>query len=256
MQRIDRTGEYNKNTIGLGMTIHTYRHANDIDIRFDDGTVVKHKRYNHFKTGSILHPDQNRSDFITKSVKNKCKSYKNQYQNTKAQMNCGETCRIIDYKSSKQITVQFLRTKSIVKTSLKRFRERTIQDPKSDLTQIKNNRESRTGETKTASCGMNMMITEYNSQDDITVRFEDGTTIKHRYNDFLNNRIPHPLYPTVNRSMYSSPKTIDYIERRQVAYNCGIPNYYCTCTKCMTSDIWNWQEIKEHNELHEQEKKL
>ena len=45
---------YNNN--GERMTIVRYGGARDIDVQFDDGTIVEHKRYSHFKTGSIKNP--------------------------------------------------------------------------------------------------------------------------------------------------------------------------------------------------------
>ena len=35
------------------MIIIEYRNCNDIDIQFEDNTIIKHKSYNNFKKGSI-----------------------------------------------------------------------------------------------------------------------------------------------------------------------------------------------------------
>ena len=51
----DRIGETNTAKNGLKMTIIAYRNAKDIDIQFEDGTIVKHKAYSHFKNGCIGH---------------------------------------------------------------------------------------------------------------------------------------------------------------------------------------------------------
>ena len=45
---------YNNN--GERMTIVRYGSTRDIDVQFDDGTIVEHRRYNHFKEGSIKNP--------------------------------------------------------------------------------------------------------------------------------------------------------------------------------------------------------
>ena len=53
---IDRKGEVNYNNQGLKMTIITYRGCEDIDIQFEDGTIVYNKNYDNFKKGSIKYP--------------------------------------------------------------------------------------------------------------------------------------------------------------------------------------------------------
>ena len=57
MKKIDRTGETNIATNRQTMTIIEYRNNNDIDIQFEDGTVVKNKSYNNFKKGKIKNPN-------------------------------------------------------------------------------------------------------------------------------------------------------------------------------------------------------
>lgn len=47
--REERIGETQINNQGLKMTIIEYRNNNDIDVQFEDGTILKHKKYNKFK---------------------------------------------------------------------------------------------------------------------------------------------------------------------------------------------------------------
>ena len=51
-----RVGETNKSRTGLLMTIIVYRSNDDIDIKFEDGYIVKHKTYRNFQEGTIKHP--------------------------------------------------------------------------------------------------------------------------------------------------------------------------------------------------------
>lgn len=52
-----RIGERGFNAAsGLGMVIIAYRGANDIDVRFDDGIIVRNKSYENFQKGFIRHP--------------------------------------------------------------------------------------------------------------------------------------------------------------------------------------------------------
>ena len=54
----DRTGEKRYNTVGYLMTIIAYRSVSDIDIQFEDGSIVYNKGYAEFKEGYIKHPNE------------------------------------------------------------------------------------------------------------------------------------------------------------------------------------------------------
>ena len=49
----DRIGEENINNQGLKMKIIKYNGSLDIDIKFEDGTIIKNKTYDNFKKGNI-----------------------------------------------------------------------------------------------------------------------------------------------------------------------------------------------------------
>ena len=49
-------GEVGYNNNGEEMRIIRYGNANDIDVRFDDGTIIEHKTYGNFKKGLIKNP--------------------------------------------------------------------------------------------------------------------------------------------------------------------------------------------------------
>lgn len=42
---------------GMKATIIAYRQYSDIDIQFEDGTIVKHKRIGNFRGGHIANPN-------------------------------------------------------------------------------------------------------------------------------------------------------------------------------------------------------
>ena len=52
----DRLNEVGYNNNGERMTIIRYGGNADIDIQFDDGTIVEHRRYDNFKRGKIKNP--------------------------------------------------------------------------------------------------------------------------------------------------------------------------------------------------------
>lgn len=57
MEMKNRTGEVSINSKGEKMTIVDYIDSNNITIKFDDGTIVKNKKYSAFKQGIIKNPN-------------------------------------------------------------------------------------------------------------------------------------------------------------------------------------------------------
>lgn len=53
----NRVLETNIANNGQVMTIIEYRNCNDIDIEFEDGTIVKNRTYRRFKEGKIKNPN-------------------------------------------------------------------------------------------------------------------------------------------------------------------------------------------------------
>ena len=56
MRKIDRTGEGRVNKFGSKMIRKEYRSSIDIDVMFDDGTIIKHTNYLNFKKKNIAKP--------------------------------------------------------------------------------------------------------------------------------------------------------------------------------------------------------
>ncbi len=54
---VPRVGETNVANNGQRMIIVGYRNCKDIDIQFEDGTLVKNKRYDKFKIGRVGNPN-------------------------------------------------------------------------------------------------------------------------------------------------------------------------------------------------------
>lgn len=55
-KKLDRTGEVGYNNDGEKMTIVRYGNWDDIDVQFDDGTIIKHRIYDSFKKGYMKNP--------------------------------------------------------------------------------------------------------------------------------------------------------------------------------------------------------
>ena len=52
----DRLNETRINNNGERMTIVRYGGKNDIDVQFQDGTIVEHRKYCAFKIGNVKNP--------------------------------------------------------------------------------------------------------------------------------------------------------------------------------------------------------
>lgn len=51
------------------MEIVRYRNAGDLDVRFEDGTIVSRRAYRDFTCGGILHPGIKQGVFLGYSIK-------------------------------------------------------------------------------------------------------------------------------------------------------------------------------------------
>ena len=91
--KTNRLGETRVMNCEMKATIIRYGKADDIDVRFEDGTVVEHRRYGTFKKGEIA--KQN----IKASVENRLGETR--------MMNCGMKTTIIRYEGNTNIDVRF-----------------------------------------------------------------------------------------------------------------------------------------------------
>ena len=87
--KIDRLGETRTMNCGMEATIIRYGNATDIDVRFEDGAVTKHKAYKEFGNGKIANPN----------VKDRLGEAR--------MMNCGMEATIIRYRNNTDIDVCF-----------------------------------------------------------------------------------------------------------------------------------------------------
>ena len=91
--KTDRLGKTKMMSCGMEATIIRYGGATDIDVRFKDGTLVKHRQYREFKKGEIANPN------IKASAENRLGETK--------MMNCGMETTIIRYGNNTDIDVCF-----------------------------------------------------------------------------------------------------------------------------------------------------
>ena len=159
-----KIGDINVAKNGMKMKVIGYRKYNDIDIEFEDGTIIEHARYGCFINGEIAYPYEKRLGETSKT-------------------RTGHVIKIIKYKSAKDIDVQFEDGTVVKNRTYVDFVNKKIGYPT----------ENRIGKISIASNGQKMTIIEYRGCNDIDVQFEDGTVVEHReYKAFLSGTISNP----------------------------------------------------------------
>ena len=97
---------------GQKMKIIKIRKSNDIDIQFEDGTIVKHKTYQNFISGYIRNPKKMKSKRIEENISS-----------------IGLKMKIINFRNSKDIDVEFEDGKIIKNTRFHTFFKGQIRHP-------------------------------------------------------------------------------------------------------------------------------
>lgn len=168
--KTNRLGETRMMNCGMEATIIRYGKYSDIDVRFEDGVIVEHKRYRAFENGNIANPNFNPRLGETKM------------------MNCGMEATIIRYGGSADIDVRFEDGIVVEHREYREFEKGGIINPN-----IKATAENRLDETCMMNCGMKATIIRYGGATDIDVRFEDGAVAKNKaYGEFKKGGIAHP----------------------------------------------------------------
>lgn len=143
--RESRIGETVVNKHGQKMTIIDYKNCCDITVQFEDGTILKHKRYNSFIRGVIC-------------------SYSNRLNEEKLN-SVGLKMKIVAYRNSEDIDVQF-EDGTIVKSRYKHFIQGRIKNPNEHI-----------GEVYKLRNGTNATILKYNNYYDVTVQLSTGEIV-------------------------------------------------------------------------------
>ena len=257
---------------GMRMTIIEYRSSKDLDVQFEDGTIVRNKRYQHFKNGEINNPNLTGTIFTNKQKSSRV----------------GETIivdgveiKIVVYRNRKDIDIQLPNGTILAHRKYEKFKAGKI-----DISDYI--KEIRIGETNTNNEGLNMTIVRFQNNSDIDVQFDDGTIITTYYKGFLDGTIKYPkerlgeILTNVNGlkmtiTNYNNSNDIEvtfedgykvntdyrrFTERtlkhpypymlgncqiEQRAYNYGIErNFFYICKNCHYHDIGTIDEITNH----------
>ena len=219
-----RLGEVRMMKCGEKAKVIAYRSSMDIDVMFEDGTIIRNRTYGNFvkgaiaKEGRILRNRIGEERIMNCGKKARIIDYRlgrdidvmfedgtkvtnvtyanfvrgnithpNKHINEERMMKCGEKARIIRHGSSKDIDVMFADGTVRKNVSMQSFRDGPISKvPRATSEEIK----SRLGEVRMMSCGLKGKIIRYNTSKDIDVELEDGTIRTHRtYKQFIDGAI-------------------------------------------------------------------
>lgn len=223
-KQLNRLNETNRANNGQLMTIIAYRSSTDIDVRFEDNTIVEHKSYYCFKNGQIKNPNY---IYITKRL-----------NETITNVN-GEKVTIIAYRNCNDIDVKFEDGTIVTHKYYNVFKKGKILNPttRRHSRVLANNRNNALNDSKLSQYGLKMWICEYRNCEDVDIEFETGYINTHKYyKRFKANKIGHPFPYTMGNITINKPA---YIYK-------NVGNFYCTCNKCGKKDIMTIEEIKQH----------
>lgn len=152
------TGQTRTMNCGLKATVIVYRESTDIDVRFENGIILKHRKVSDFNKGTI-NP-------------NGCRKDANIIGQTRT-MKCGMKATIIAYRKMDDIDVRFEDGTIRKHMHIHNFYNYSLSI-KPKLTD-----KAYLGQTKLMNCGMKATIISYRAYTDIDIQFEDGTIRQH-----------------------------------------------------------------------------
>ena len=183
-QVVDRTGEVRRANNGMLMKIIAYHSLSNIDIQFEDGTIVYHKTYNRFKDGYISNPN-----YVSDKVGEVTVATN------------GMKMKIIAYHNCQNIDVQFEDGTIVYHKRYNKFKSGNIVNPNYTL------QEKRVGETNKACNGVLMKIIKYTDVNNVDIEFEDGCKVYNKcYGNFLKGDIAHPTIKGNNVQAYANKR--------------------------------------------------
>ena len=172
-------GETKLMNCGMKATCIVYRDSNDIDVQFEDGTIVQHKSKNSFDTCSIRNPNYSKSS---------CKG-------TVKMQHCGMNATCIAYRRANDIDVQFEDGLILYHRGKGEFLDGRIRNRNLKVKKLNLEKNSCLGETRLMNCGMKATCIAYRGTNDIDVKFEDNTVVYHRRKShFYDGGIKNPNY--------------------------------------------------------------
>lgn len=234
-------GERRQCECGTWMELVAYRKDADVDIKFDDGTIVKHKAYGNFLRGYIRNPNQPAIEVYRGQDRA-------QRIGERRQSKLGLWMTLIEYRTGKDVDVQFDDGVIIQHKSYSAFVEGNVGHPvvTQGYKKIEESSAKYLNKTTRAANGLRMKIIAFRIHSDVDIQFEDGVIVAHRHsNTFTKGTVSHPNIGHFSNHSFYGVRTLDQAVLRDgdnVYYNCTFPDG--------TKDILTPQEIMERQGIH------
>ncbi len=198
-------GETREMNCRMRATIIAARTVNDIDVQFEDGTIVEHRTKYSFFSGSISNP---------KIGKYYGRTLEASILGETRKMNCGINATVVAFRSSEDIDIQFEDGVIVSSRTKNQFQLGNIAHPRLG-SGYSRRKMSHLGETKVMKNGMKATIVEYKTFLNISVQFEDGTKVDRKSkNSFDRGEIRNPNIPNSRKTDITGKTRI---------MNCGMP---------------------------------
>lgn len=165
---------------GMCATCIAYREHNDIDVQFEDGTIIKHRCMSNFLKGLI------KNTFLYR------KTQEENSLNLTLRMNNGLLATCIAYRKSTDIDVKFEDGIIVEHIQKQHFLRGNVKHPTINKKCIE---ASCVGLTLKMKNGMNATCIAYRNGRDIDIQFEDGTIVYNkRKGNFVRGEIDNPNF--------------------------------------------------------------
>ena len=211
-------------SFGQKMTVIAYRKSNDIDVKFEDGTIVTNTTIGKFRDGLIRNPNYFKSRWVGQTSKH---------------LETGMTMTIIDYRSNVDVDIQFEDGHIVYNKSTSSFKKGQVEYQEVNFL----------GSVNRATNGMLMEVIGYRGYQSLDVRFEDGTVVSNVGSYcFKSGTVKHPTVSVRNKKVLAKTSQIANFKLLEIAYIYKDTVYYiCECMDCGLIDILNVEEILNHS---------
>lgn len=217
----NRENKWKMMNCGMKAEIINYNARKNVDVQFEDGTIIKNCTYGNFCNGAVLNPNlTRRRKFNKKGLEKIGKSQL---------MNCGMMATITGYRIYRDIEVTFDNGEVVEHVGYDKFQTGSVL-PNS----LKPNglAQKRIKEKVKQHCGMDAEIINYQSATDINVRFDDGTVAEHvSYDVFKRGNVRNNNIP-LRMTAYKQKKSKELWKQRKgivKTMKCGIDAKIIDC---------------------------
>lgn len=231
----DVLGAINKAKNGQLMTVTAFRTGVDIDVTFEDGTVVPGVRYGNFLTGCIKNPNYKRPKptvLIPQAKVSRTDKQREARLHQTYMTKDGDSFTIVEYINSKNITIRFADGIEKYKVRFQDIAKNKVNKPGSKPHYVRSNTAAQTvrnidsksmehvaaktsnnvsiitinrvGEIHYNRMGERMLITQYQDSKHVTVQFDNGCIKENcMYGNIVNGHVKNPK-PHLGESGYNT----------------------------------------------------